>query len=375
MKNTRFSALPTLRKLRNERGDAGFSLIELMVAIAVFAIVGAATLALFTRHAPLFTSQQNQSGLTLNLRSAMAQIEMDGVNAGSGYYQATDIPDWPIGITIKNNVAGAGTDCHTAATYTFGANCFDQLNIITMDQTATPSHPSGNNTGTINTDTSTGVAYLIPIGATTATQLATFFKSGNEVLFLHQVSSGNLMTTVVLNADSTVSGSAVKLTFTGTSASTPGVNATDPLWISDNSDSTVLTGAFSPPPANDYALKVNAVRYVVDYTTDPTNPTLTRQAGSGPVDVLATQIVGFKIGASTRSSATTGNIDTNYSFDNTTYNSDWSQIRAIRVSLIGRTTPNTDAMNKFRNSLDSGPYRLEGASVTINPRNMTMGDK
>jgi prepilin-type N-terminal cleavage/methylation domain-containing protein len=370
MKTTRLSPGPALG---NRKKTAGFSLIELMVGLGVFAIVGAATLALFTRHAPLYTAQQNQSGLTLNLRSAMAQIEMDGVNAGSGYYQSTDIPDWPVGITIKNNVAGSGTDCHTAATYTFGANCFDQLNIITMDQTTPPSHPSGNNTGTIPTDTSTGAAYLIPIGATTATQLATFFKSGNEVLFLHQVSSGNLMTTVVLNADSTVSGSAVKLTFTATTAG--GVNGTDPLLISNSADSVVLTNAFSPPPANDYALKLNAVRYVVDYTTDPTNPTLTRQAGSGPVDVLATQIVGFKIGASTRSSAATGNIDTNYSFDTTTYSSDWSQIRAIRVSLIGRTTPNTDPTSKFRNSLDGGPYRLEGASVTINPRNMTMGDK
>jgi prepilin-type N-terminal cleavage/methylation domain-containing protein len=371
MKNTRFFAA----MLRDKRGTAGFSLIELMVAIAVFAIVGTATLALFSRHAPLYNSQQNQSGLTLGLRTAMAQIEMDGVNAGSGYYQSTDIPDWPIGVTIKNNLQAAGTDCHTASTYTFGANCFDQLNIITMDQTAPPSHPSGNNAGTANADTSTGTAYLIPIGATTATQLATKFKSGDEVLFLHQVSSGNLMTTVVLTADSTVSGSAVQLTFTGTSSSTPGVNSTDPLWISNSTDSTVLTGTFNPPPANDYALRLNVVKYVVDYTTDPTNPALTRKAGNGPVDILATQIIGFKVGASTRSSAATGNIDTNYSFDTSTYSSDWSQIRAIRVSLIGRTTPNTDPMNKFKNSLDSGPYRIEGASVTINPRNMTMGDK
>ncbi len=63
------------------------------------------------RHMPLYNQQQGQSGLNITLRNAVAQMQVDVVNAGSGFYPAINVPAWPVGITITNAAGGAG--CHT----------------------------------------------------------------------------------------------------------------------------------------------------------------------------------------------------------------------------------------------------------------------
>src|SRR5690349_20913421 len=93
---------------------AGFSLVELMVAIAVFMVIGGAAVALVKQHMPLFTSQQNQTGMNIALRNAVAQMQVDVVNAGTGYYQGVNIPSWPIAVTIVNSAPGTG--CYDATT-------------------------------------------------------------------------------------------------------------------------------------------------------------------------------------------------------------------------------------------------------------------
>src|SRR6185369_71634 len=86
-------------------------------------------------HMPLFTEQQNQSAMNVVLRNAIAQMQMDVVNAGAGYYPSQDIPAWPIGITIENRNGGG---CFNGASGTYTANCFDTLNVIAFDTTNTP---------------------------------------------------------------------------------------------------------------------------------------------------------------------------------------------------------------------------------------------
>jgi prepilin-type N-terminal cleavage/methylation domain-containing protein len=414
--------LPLYRSRRMpQRGAAGFSLIELMIALGVFAIIAAAAVSLFTRHAPLYTSQTNQAQLTFTLRSALAQIEMDAVNAGSGYYLSADVPDWAIGITIVNNVPAAGVDCHTAATYTYGPNCFDQLNIISTDPNTPPSYPSGNNAGTTFADTSTGSAFLIPtpFTAAAATALAANYRNKDYVLFVQSLTSGYKMTAVILTANATVSGNAVLLTFgkTGPDAAgdPAGVNPNDTTFLIANTvDSTgvnnKLTNLFNNPPQTpmvDYALRLNTITYTSDNSTacgptvfncpasDPTNPKLLRISGRGNghplaqqdevIEVLAEQIIGFKVGAVARSATADMPISFNVGqpwpiagggtcSSNCGFANDWSQIRAIRVSLIARTPPNPATPSTTRNSFDGGPYKIEGASVTINPRNLSMTD-
>ena len=51
-----------------------------------------------------------------------------------------------------------------------------------------------------------------------------------------------------------------------------------------------------------------------------------------------------------------------------------SQIRSVRISLIGRTTPSSYPNYAYRNTFDKGPYEVEPVSVVINPRNLSMKD-
>ena len=133
--------------------------------------------------------------------------------------------------------------------------------------------------------------------------------------------------------------------------------------------------------SNDWVLRMNPITYYVD-TSDPSNPKLMRSQG-GVKDVIAEQVIGFRVGASVR----VGTVDEPFSFNdsgtswasgctsNCGYQDDWAQIRAIRISIIGRTPPNNDVTNRFHNSFDGGAYKIQGASVTINPRNLSMGDQ
>ena len=83
---------------------AGFTLVELLVAMAVFMIVTGAALSLFSQHQPMFNQQQNLAGLNIAMRNATAQMQVDIANGGAGYYNGVNIPNWPVGVVINNNV-------------------------------------------------------------------------------------------------------------------------------------------------------------------------------------------------------------------------------------------------------------------------------
>jgi hypothetical protein len=124
----------------------------------------------------------------------------------------------------------------------------------------------------------------------------------------------------------------------------------------------------------------------VDTSTDPTNPTLLRQVAglsqTAAQQTLATQIIGFKVGAVLFDNTTT---DTpSYCFDSTMYDptcpnnttsnplyaNNYTVVRSVMVSLVGRTNPNPSPTYVFRNTFDQGPYEIQGVSVIVNPRNM-----
>jgi prepilin-type N-terminal cleavage/methylation domain-containing protein len=335
----------------------GFSLVELMVAMAVFLVVGGAAVALVKMHVPLFTSQQNQTGMNLSMRNGVAQLQIDVVNAGTGYYQGVNIPSWPIGITVINSAPGTG--CYNAATNTYGSTCFDILNVIAIDQNTPPSNPSDIGANCVSTTSSS--LFVTPVGTTTLAQLAGDFHAGDQVMLVK--SDGSQMTTTILTSDGQVTGGKVKLAHNPTGVDGTNSTTADPLGLSNTSDSNKLGVQFCN---TDWVLKLSPITYQVD-TSTPSNPKLTRTQG-GQTTVLAEQIIGFKVGASIWN----GTTDNTYSFDANSYNHDWSLIRSIRVSLIGRTP--TDVSNNFRNTFDGGAYKVEGVSVVINPRNLSMND-
>jgi prepilin-type N-terminal cleavage/methylation domain-containing protein len=346
--------------ITKHKSPAGFSLVELTVAMAVFLVVGGAAVALVKMHIPLFTSQQNQTGLNLSMRNSVAQMQIDVVNGGTGYYQGVNIPTSPIGLTIVNSDPGTG--CFDAVAKTYGTTCFDTLNVIAMDLNTPPSNPSDGAGGCANTFTSSNI-YLAPIGATTLVQLAGDFKQGDQVLLIK--SDGSQVGTTTLTADATVSGGKVLLTHNKTALDGTNNTTDDPLQLSNKPDSNKLGVQFC---STDWLLKLSAITYTVD-ATDPTDPKLTRKQG-GQTSVIAEQIIGFKVGAAIWN----GTTDSTYNFDAKTYATayDFSLIRAVRVSMIGRTP--ADITNNFRNSFDGGAYKIESVSVVINPRNLSMND-
>jgi len=335
----------------------GFSLVELMVAMAIFLVVGGAAVELAKKHVPLFTSQQNQTGLNLAMRNGVAQMQIDVVNAGTGYYQGVNIPSWPIGITVVNSAPGTG--CFDSAANTYTSTCFDTLNVIAMDQNTPPSNPSDIGSNCVSTTSSS--LFITPVGATTLSQLAADFHTGDQILVVK--SDGSQMTTTILTSDGQISGGKVKLDHNPTGADGTNTTTADPLSLTNSADSNKLGTQFCN---TDWVLRLAPITYSVD-ASDPTDPKLVRTQNGQP-SVIAEQIIGFKVGASIWN----GTTDNTYSFDAASYNDDWSLIRSVRVSMIGRTQ--TDMGSSFRNSFDGGPYKIQSISVVINPRNLSMND-
>jgi prepilin-type N-terminal cleavage/methylation domain-containing protein len=375
----------------------GFTLIEFLVAMTVFTIVTGAVFSLFRKDDPLFNQQQSVSGLNMALQNSITQLQLDAVNAGSGYYAGTNIPNFPVGITIaENQVLGVVTppavgDCGDNATYLYHADCFDTLSIIATDPLNTPQHLGlANNTSCANTTTGSMVL-LPPPSATTpalvsawATATAAQYQRGDTLMLL--AFDGSQMTTVNLisnAAPAVASATTVTISFTATNAA--GVNPNDLLLLTTHSGGTAdnphtqLGTSFCN---NDWLLRLQPIVYKVD-DTNPANPKLTRTVGTNAADVIAEQIVGFKVGASIANPTNT--TDGAYLYDASKFGLgcspcatpgfDFSVIRSIRVSVIGRTPPTASSTGKFVNTYDNGPYQIQGLSVVINPRNLSMTDQ
>jgi prepilin-type N-terminal cleavage/methylation domain-containing protein len=374
---------------------SGFTLIEFLVAMALFAIIAGSTFSLFRQHEPYFTSQQNLAGTNIAMQNAITQIQLDLANAGTGYYPGANIPSWPVGVAVVNQVPT--TPCNTAATYTYGPQCFDTLNVLTMDPAVAPAHPTDatGGTGSGNCSNATSTTFYIqpyaPIGSETiaqaATRTAASFTTGNQLIL---ISGGNgaLVNTFVLTGPPTVGSNYVAFTHVAANAIyfTNGL-ANDPLQF------TAVSGQQQSPPyasklgnqfcAQDWVMKLKPTTYSVD-TSVPTDAKLDRIQG-GVTNVIAEQVIGFKVGVATWNNATTnpsstcstageaGDADC-YHFNPADYYNDYTLVRSVRVSLIGRTNPDPDPTNTFRNSFDGGPYQVVGATVVVNPRNMSMND-
>lgn len=366
---------------------SGFTLIELLVAVAIFSIVSAAAFSLFSQEQGAYSQQQGQVGLNIGLRNAMSMMEIDVANAGSGLLAGSNVPSWPVGVTFS--VPAPGT-CYNSATNppTYGAACFDKLNVITASSgtVAINATDSTGASGAANcSDTSTGIAYGQAGALLTLTQTAQQYKSGDELLLVS--SNGRKTTAVILNAVPTVAGAAVKFTFGATTSA--GVNASDPLsiatlaltnnvvndvWTDTTAFSEQLSNQFCGP---DWIIKLSPITYQVD-TTDSSNPKLTRTQG-GATSTVMEEVIGFKVGASVWNDGT-GGVDTTYSsyyYDPSIFPNkpnDFSLVRSIRISMIGRTTPSRNPASQFRNAFDHGAYQIQGAAVVVNPRNMSMND-
>jgi prepilin-type N-terminal cleavage/methylation domain-containing protein len=352
MKKERNAARKACQRTPEGIAQGGFSLVELMVAMAIFMVIGGAAMSLFQMHATQFTGQQNQVGLNTALRNALTQIEVDVANAGTGYYVTMDKASFPIGVTI---VSGGGGNCNVGQNYS--AACFDTLNIISTDPNTLPAPPD-DGTGTGCTNTTGNTALAIPPPGMTAAQFAQSFKTGDQILF----ASGLNYNTAVLTGPGVVAGNDVSLPHQPTGAAGVGNSiTTDPLQISAANDPNLAT-SFCAQTA--WIIKLApSTTYGVD-VTNAANPQLFRQVGAGPKSPIADQVIGFRMFATLKDNTVAANFDP--------LNFNYNQIRTLRVSLIGRTPPNL--VDPFRNAFDGGPYQIQALSVTANPRNLSMND-
>jgi hypothetical protein len=318
-------------------------------------------------------------------------MQTDIVNGGAGYISAVNTPNWPVGVVITNPipVVSSTQDCHSGATY--GAKCFDQFTVIAADLNTPPVNPlaSGSTSGslpvvagtcattTVDTSSSTTI-YVLPPALFTAATFAAQFLSGDQILLVK--ASGSNYTTVRLTSAPTtvvVSGTTyVLLTHSVTTAANGTNAASDDETNMSVHSSDQTTAQFC---AADYVIRLAPVIYYVDITSDSTNPTLRRLVLAGTASAitapgsgvaLANQIIGFKVGAALVSN----NTDT-YNFDASTFGGgagyDYTQVRSVMISLVGRTPPVQDPTFVFRNTFDGGPYQIQGVSIVVNPRNMS----
>jgi prepilin-type N-terminal cleavage/methylation domain-containing protein len=374
---------------------AGFTMIELLVAAAIFTIISASAFSLMAQHQPIFNQQQNLAEVNIALRNAVAQMQLDLANAGANYYSTVNIPNYPVGVVITNHVEPAGSDCRSGTPLVYSTNCFDQMAIVTADKNTPPAGPQTSTGACINTS-SNGTIYLSPSTSTTgygtvqsvATAAAANYLSGDQILFVSN--SGNTYTTAKLSAAGSTAklGSYWYVTLTYGLTATNGTNTAgstgnDQYNMTTNLNSMLATTYCNNSTSYDYVLRLLPITYKVDLTT-PTNPALLRivagQSGATvATETLATQIIGFKLGASLFNNIT--DLDaTTYFFDASTYNNgssipyNYTMLRSVMVSLIGRTNPNPDPTYVFRNTFDNGPYQIQGVSLVVNPRNMSMND-
>jgi prepilin-type N-terminal cleavage/methylation domain-containing protein len=373
------------RQCRPGCGELGFSLLELMIALGVFLVIAGAAFTLVMRHIPLFASQQNQSVLNFGLRNAAAQMQIDGTNAGGGFFPGASMSSWPVGVTIEP----ASGDCHDPVANTYGAGCFDTINFIKADEQA----PPGQIRGPVDTTTSPTATIMIapPPGTTGITPdiLKGYYKTGDQILIFTNTASPATMTTAILSANATLVSGQVQLLPYATKAGGSNDSTNDRYKISQvvatTPPRTVQLGQYFN--TGDWVVKLSVVRFKVD-ASDSSNPKLVRlQTGDAdcpdtavpPYDakcVIAEQVIGFKAGAQIQDPESSLNSeDCNpYCYDPASYGSNWAEIRSLRVTLIGRTTPYRGPQTYY-NGFDKGPYKIEAVSVMVSPRNLSMQDE
>jgi len=360
--------------------------VELMVAMSLFLVVGGAAISLLRSHMPLFNTAQNQTVLNITLRNAVAQLQMEVVNAGTGFSGAGAVAFSPMGATISKAANG---NCKATANYVAG--CFDSLSLISVDPGVPPLAPSLDALGTTQVDTTASTTIFLtnpgnPAGATPAQYLAwaANLKRGTELMLVqggtdvaNNPTGQPFISIIVLSADAAVVGNSLQLTTAGKNGSAPCPNSpfADPLGIYDPGECGRFTNVFKP--GLDYVVKLaQGTTYSVD-ASNPANPRLVRTDVNGNVDIIAEQIIGFTIGAwssqrclKPHATPCTAVPTPGYTTDPNDYNSDWASVRSLQVQLVARATPNTDTASPFQNTYDQGNYQVQGVSVVINPRNL-----
>ncbi len=322
--------------------------------------------------------------------------------------------------------------------YPIASACFDSLTILSPNNSlAKPCTTAGGTQAPVlvindpgNGQESLSTSSIMwgddpnnPGNSTTLTNDTSCFNSGDELLVIQIPSNpqapitcdvnNNLfnycMNVVTLTKDAQVSGSKIELQHNPTGA------GSDPLGIIydatgiTNFTNSLGTGFSDGAYIVDLGTGPKAVTYSVQANPANANdPQLVRCLGTSCTStnqqVVADQIIGFKVGADLWNNKQANATDiANYIYNAAHYCSDSIQtsagppptyvdctvnppalydpydftlVRAVRVSLIGRTTPRMDPTlhSFFLNGFDNGPYLVQQAAVVVDLRNLSNVD-
>jgi len=402
----------------------GFSLTELIIAMAVFVVVAGAAFSLFGQQAEIATQQQNLSGVNVGLRNGISQMEMDmaggGGNLLSGVVNATP---FYMSVIINNNIPGVAATCTPNTTnwsYPIPSACFDSYTILSPNNSlAKPCTTAGGVQApplTLVTATQVNVSTAQTVQANDANNVtanntadASCYKSGDEVLLLQFSTSACDVSVVQLHYCMNVA--------TLTHDATAGVPITLQLSAADTQADDPMGIMYTPGgltyfansqanlyPNGSYIVDIgtgsNAITYAV--MANPSNandPQLVRCPGmsctTANAQVVTDQLIGFKVGADLWNAKNASATDiANYIYNGAQYCSDaqagvdctvsppvaydpydFTLVRAVRVSLIGRTNPLINPTGAvFLNGFDNGPYFVQQAATVVDLRNLSNVD-
>lgn len=425
------------KALRMSGTERGFTLIELIVAMAVFVIVAGTAFTIFGKHEEYAVRQEGLSSVNIGLRNAIAQMQMDLSGGGQNLLATAPgaAPPFSLGVIVQNNMPGTAAACTPNANtwaYPIPSACYDGFMIVNPKGCAVLSlvAPSGLALSSTNsmsvTDNST---------APNLTSDAACFQTGDELLVLTESNTETLLTCNTTSGEqSEYCMSVVTLTNKGQAVPTasptsitldynppatnggpsgcPGATCSDALGViyqaygngGNNYGNALESGTF---PNGAYVVDLGPASNQISYSvqlnpSDATDPQLVRctaplalcSAATG--QVLADQVIGFKVGAALWDNEDQEDI-ASYFYNAANYcngsvpvaaptnctatpppandRDDYALVRSIRISMIGRTKPESDmTLNNFKNGFDNGPYLVQQASVAVDIRNMSNTD-
>jgi type IV pilus assembly protein PilW len=315
------------RSAASRHPEAGFTLVEVMSALAILAVAMTAVFATFTTQQKSFTVQSRVVEMQQNIRQGLEYLTRDIRLAGYGL---------PIAVALPSNVLPSGTSIRTLfpVDNTTGPDSLYLIYMLDMDASQPP---------TTNTILMASGAGLVNVASITG-----FVATGGELVLITDGTFADLFET------SAAAGNV--LTFGGGY----GYNAVSHSGYS-----------VGPPPAT--VSKARFARYFIDTTTDPAHPTLMvdRMGGQAPQPV-ADDIEDLQL---------TYGLDTNADGFVDTWIANPSvaqvlQIRQVRLQLLARTRlPDTNwsetrpALGNHAAGATADGYRRRIADVVIDVRN------
>jgi type IV pilus assembly protein PilW len=313
--------------------ESGFTLVEVMSALAILAVAMTAVFATFTTQQKSFTVQSRVAEMQQNLRQAAEYMTRDIRLAGYGI---------PANVAIPNNVVAAGVTTMRslyAKDNTTGPDEIYVLYLYDMDANQPP---------TTNTSAMPSGAGLVNVASTTG-----FVALGGELVL---VTDGSTAADLF---ETSAAGGGV-LTFGG----------------GYNYNAIAHAGyGLGPPPAT--VAKARFIRYFID-ASDPEHPTLMvdRMAGAGqPPQPLADDIEDMQVSYGLDTNAD-GVVDNPDPATWTSTPANLSQVRQVRLQLLARTrVPDRDwsetrpALGNHAAGAAADGYRRRVADVVIDVRN------